>query len=131
MRKSPDPVDVFVGQRLRIRRLAVQMSQEKLAEQVGLTFQQVQKYEKGANRISASRMHQFATILGVPAAFFFDGLDQHGAPSSDPGTAFLATREGAAIAQAWGGLSDAGRAAVLAVVQSLPAIRRAESTGDA
>ncbi len=67
-------VDAHVGSRLRLRRTLMGMSQEKLGEAVGLTFQQIQKYEKGANRIGASRLYQFAKILEVPPSFFFDDL---------------------------------------------------------
>jgi transcriptional regulator with XRE-family HTH domain len=73
MAKSPNPVDKHVGARLRMRRVLVAMSQEKLGEALGITFQQVQKYEKGTNRIGASRLQQAARILGVPVNFFFDG----------------------------------------------------------
>ena len=73
MTKRPSPVDVHVGQRLRDRRNAVGMTQEKLADGVGLTFQQIQKYEKGTNRISASRLQQFANILDVDVPWFFNG----------------------------------------------------------
>lgn len=68
----PNPVDIHVGGRLRMRRSLLGMSQEKLAEAVGLTFQQVQKYEGGTNRVSASRLYQFSKILEVPVSFFFD-----------------------------------------------------------
>jgi transcriptional regulator with XRE-family HTH domain len=71
---APDPVDVHVGQRLRLRRSIMGVSQTQLAEKVGLTFQAVQKYERGENRVSASRLYQFAQILGVPVAYFFDEL---------------------------------------------------------
>lgn len=67
--------DKKIGQRVRTRRLNIGMSQEKLAELLGLTFQQVQKYEKGANRIAASRLHDIATALEMPVAEFFEGLD--------------------------------------------------------
>jgi transcriptional regulator with XRE-family HTH domain len=73
MTKSPNPVDKHVGARLRMRRVLVAMSQEKLGEALGITFQQVQKYEKGTNRIGASRLQQAASILGVPVNFFFEG----------------------------------------------------------
>jgi transcriptional regulator with XRE-family HTH domain len=69
-----DPVDVHVGGRLRLRRQMLCISQEKVAEELGLTFQQIQKYERGANRISASRLHQLSELLDVPMSFFFDGL---------------------------------------------------------
>ena len=64
---TPDSVDVHVGQRLRVRRSLLGMSQEKLAEAIGLTFQQIQKYERGVNRVSAGRLFQFSKILDVPS----------------------------------------------------------------
>ena len=78
VRKIPNPIDVHVGGRVRMRRMLIGMSQEKLGEALGLTFQQVQKYEKGANRIGASRIYQIGRILNVPVEFFFEGvqLDQ-------------------------------------------------------
>ncbi len=77
-RKSPNPIDVHVGGRVRMRRMLVGMSQEKLGDSLGLTFQQVQKYEKGANRIGASRLYQIARVLGVPIEFFYDGVADDG-----------------------------------------------------
>src|SRR6267378_4357029 len=71
--KAPNPVDKYVGSRVRMRRIMLGMSQEKLGEALGLTFQQVQKYEKGTNRVGASRLQQIAEILQVPVAFLFDG----------------------------------------------------------
>lgn len=71
---GPHPVDVHVGSRLKKRRSLMGVSQEKLADAVGLTFQQVQKYERGANRVSASRLYQFAQILDVPVSFFYEGF---------------------------------------------------------
>jgi len=71
----PAPVDVHVGARIRTRRLLIGMNQETLAKALGLTFQQVQKYEGGANRVSASRLSQIAEILGVPISYFFSDLD--------------------------------------------------------
>lgn len=71
---GPEPVDVHVGQRLRQRRTLLGMSQEKLAKAFGVSFQQVQKYERGANRISASRLHLLTKILDVPITYFFEGL---------------------------------------------------------
>ena len=68
------PVDAYIGGRLRLRRTLMGMSQEKLADAVGLTFQQIQKYEKGANRIGASRLFQFSRILDVPPSYFFDSM---------------------------------------------------------
>jgi len=69
-----DPVDVHVGSRVRLRRTLLGLSQEKLGEAVGLTFQQIQKYERGANRIGASRMYDLAHVLDVPAAYFFEEI---------------------------------------------------------
>jgi len=74
-KKSPHPVDEFVGMRLRWQRLRNKISQERLGESLGVTFQQVQKYEKGSNRVSASRLWQISEILGVPISFFFDGYE--------------------------------------------------------
>lgn len=72
--ETPDPVDVHVGARLRARRTLLGMTQEKLAETVGLTFQQIQKYERGTNRMGASRLFQFAKVLGTSVAFFFEDM---------------------------------------------------------
>ncbi|MGF1592194.1 MAG: helix-turn-helix domain-containing protein [Kiloniellaceae bacterium] len=74
----PDPVDVTIGSRLRLRRLALGFSQDTLARSLGITFQQVQKYERGTNRIFASRLFQLARVLRVPVAFFFQGLPPTG-----------------------------------------------------
>jgi transcriptional regulator with XRE-family HTH domain len=74
VKKVPNPTDKHVGARVRMRRIMLAMSQEKLGAALGLTFQQVQKYERGANRIGASRLQQFSQILQVPVAFFFEGL---------------------------------------------------------
>ena len=79
----PNPVDIHVGARVRTRRLLIGMNQETLARALGLTFQQVQKYEGGANRVSASRLSQIADILGVPISHFFSDLEPDGtAPSA-------------------------------------------------
>jgi transcriptional regulator with XRE-family HTH domain len=109
-RRSPDPVDKHVGSRVRMRRLMLEMSQEKLADQLELTFQQVQKYEKGSNRIGAGRLHQLSHILDVPVSFFFEGAPKpaglpsrrnRDAPSLDYITAFLATANGQALVKAF------------------------------
>ena len=71
---EPNPVDVYVGQKLKARRTLIGMTQEKLAEATGITFQQVQKYEKGRNRLSASRLFQFSRVLNIPVAYFFEGF---------------------------------------------------------
>src|SRR5512144_1355925 len=70
----PNPVDIHVGSRVRLRRTLLGLSQEKLGEAVGLTFQQIQKYERGANRIGASRLFEFSRILDVPVSFFFEDM---------------------------------------------------------
>ena len=74
MKKNPNPIDKHVGSRVRMRRVLIGMSQEKLGGALGLTFQQVQKYEKGTNRIGASRLQQISGILNVPPAFFFEDM---------------------------------------------------------
>jgi transcriptional regulator with XRE-family HTH domain len=71
-KKKPNPIDVHVGSRVRLRRNMLGMSQEKLGEALGITFQQIQKYEKGANRVGASRLQAIATTLNVPVSFFFE-----------------------------------------------------------
>jgi transcriptional regulator with XRE-family HTH domain len=74
MATSPNPIDIHVGKRLRLRRTLLGMSQERLGESLGLTFQQVQKYERGANRIGSSRLFELGQILDVPVSFFFDDM---------------------------------------------------------
>ncbi len=84
MKKAPNPIDRHVGSRVRMRRILLGMSQEKLGEALELTFQQVQKYEKGTNRIGASRLQQISQILNVSPAFFFDGAPaSEGTPTSE------------------------------------------------
>ena len=73
-KKKPNPTDIHVGSRIRLRRNMLGMSQEKLGESLGITFQQIQKYEKGTNRVGASRLQAIASILGAPVAFFFEDL---------------------------------------------------------
>ncbi|UXN03808.1 MULTISPECIES: helix-turn-helix domain-containing protein [unclassified Bartonella] len=73
-KKQPDPIDVYVGSRIRLRRNSIGLSQEKLGEQLGITFQQVQKYEKGTNRVGASRLQAIAETLEVPVSFFFEDV---------------------------------------------------------
>jgi len=96
----PNPVDVYVGSRVRLRRTLMGMSQEKLGEAIGLTFQQVQKYERGANRIGASRLWDLSRVLDVPVSFFYDAMSEeaqgpapviHGRPEygiQDPGATY-------------------------------------------
>src|SRR3954465_13915978 len=85
--ETPNPIDVRVGARLRLRRNMLGLSQEKLGEAIGLTFQQVQKYERGANRIGASRLHDLSRVLDVPVSFFFDDMDPVRAPAIPAGFA--------------------------------------------
>jgi transcriptional regulator with XRE-family HTH domain len=109
MAKTPNPVDKHVGSRVRMRRVLVGLSQEKLGDSLGVTFQQVQKYEKGTNRIGASRLQQISKVLGVPVSFFFDdapgeenktdGFADGG--SSDYVVDFLSTSEGIALNRAF------------------------------
>src|SRR4051794_18157478 len=81
--ETPNPIDVRVGARLRLRRNMLGLSQERLGEAIGLTFKQVQKYERGANRIGASRLHKLSQVLNVPLSFFFDDTDPVRAPAID------------------------------------------------
>lgn len=85
----PHPVDVHVGGRVRMRRTLLGMSQEKLGEAIGLTFQQVQKYERGTNRIGASRLYDLSKVLDVPVGFFFEELTDYMAPGEKDGIAAL------------------------------------------
>jgi transcriptional regulator with XRE-family HTH domain len=86
-KKSPDPIDVEVGRRIRIQRMTRGISQTELGEKIGVTFQQVQKYEKGVNRVGASRLTKIAKVLGVPVGTLFGGSDL-----ADQGAATEATR---------------------------------------
>jgi transcriptional regulator with XRE-family HTH domain len=105
--KGPNSIDIHVGSRMRMRRMALGMSQEKLATALGLTFQQVQKYEKGANRMGSSRLQQAADVLGVAVAFFFEeaGEGPYKPDGSAPSPAyiddFVATEEGLRLAKAF------------------------------
>jgi transcriptional regulator with XRE-family HTH domain len=103
--RAPNPIDVHVGLQVRLRRKDLKISQEKLAEALGLTFQQVQKYERGANRISASKLYEIARALQVPIGWFFEGLSdptlvggaQRGAETPFAHS-FLTTQEGIDLA---------------------------------
>lgn len=113
--KSPNPIDKHVGNRLRMRRIMLGMSQTNLADGLGLTFQQVQKYEKGTNRLSASKLQQCAGILQVPVEFFFEGVPsipgapkpKGPAPSVDYVSDFLASAAGLALVKAFTQIKDA------------------------
>ncbi len=109
-KKAPNPIDKHVGSRVRMRRMMLNMSQEKLGDALGLTFQQVQKYEKGTNRIGASRLQQISHILQVPVSFFFEGAPHvagspTGGMSEAPSPAyvsdFLATSDGLSLTKAF------------------------------
>ena len=115
-KKQPNPIDIHVGSRVRLRRMMLSMSQEKLGDQLGITFQQIQKYEKGTNRIGASRLQHIARVLTVPVAFFFED-----APGSVSGSAgglaepnqtshvvdFLSSSEGIQLNKAFVRVKDA------------------------
>src|SRR3954471_5891744 len=113
-KKTPNPTDKHVGSRVRMRRMMLGMSQEKLGDALSLTFQQVQKYEKGTNRIGASRLQQIAHFLQVPVSFFFEGAPDlapgsagmTGAPSPSYVSDFLATSEGLALTKAFMRIKD-------------------------
>src|SRR5215813_10601810 len=91
-KKAPNPIDQHVGSRVRMCRLMLAMSQEKLGAALGLTFQQVQKYEKGTNRIGASRLQQISQILQVPVEFFFEGAPNASPPHGSNGSALSMTQ---------------------------------------
>jgi transcriptional regulator with XRE-family HTH domain len=129
--RRPNPIDVHVGGRVRFRRMLLGMSQEKLGEKLGLTFQQIQKYEKGINRIGASRLFDLAQVLGVPVQFFYEE-----APAGEPLAAmpggfaekpeenaivdFLRSRDGLELNKAFVRISDAkARRAIVDLVRSL------------
>ncbi len=132
--KKPNPVDAHVGSRVRLRRMLLGMSQERLGESMGLTFQQVQKYEKGVNRIGASRLFQIAKILDVPVQFFFEeaphvGGDGGGAargiaePDSEAFILeFLNSREGLELNRAFVKIADPKvRKSIVDLVRALSA----------
>ena len=108
-KKAPNPTDKYVGTRVRMRRMMLKMSQEKLGDELGLTFQQVQKYEKGTNRIGASRLHKISHILQVPVAFFFEEAPNvsgqpkstSSAPSLDYVSDFITSSDGLRLIKAF------------------------------
>jgi transcriptional regulator with XRE-family HTH domain len=134
--KAPNPVDKYVGSRVRMRRIMLGMSQEKLGEALGLTFQQVQKYEKGTNRVGASRLQQISEVLQVPVSFLFDGspsgsgnadgLGESASPSyaSD----VLATSEGLALTRAFTRITDARlRRSIVDLVEQIASREEADN----
>jgi transcriptional regulator with XRE-family HTH domain len=125
-KKNANPVDIQVGSRVRLRRMLIGMSQERLGELLGLTFQQVQKYEKGVNRIGAGRLFDIARILSVPIDYFYEGLA--GTPSrgpsendaSPPIIEFMSSPEGLQLALGFTRIKDSKvRKRVLDLVKSL------------
>jgi transcriptional regulator with XRE-family HTH domain len=128
--KAPNPVDKYVGSRVRMRRIMLGMSQEKLGEALGLTFQQVQKYEKGTNRVGASRIQQISEILQVPVSFLFEGgpSGTGRADGDSEGTSpayvsdFLATAEGLALTRAFTRITDTKlRRSIVEMVEQIAA----------
>jgi transcriptional regulator with XRE-family HTH domain len=127
-KKRPNPVDVHVGARIRLRRNMIGLSQEKLGESLGITFQQIQKYEKGTNRVGASRLQAIGNILNVPVTFFFD--DMPGQSDKPKGfeeesettyvVGFLNSSEGIQLARAFAKIGDAKiRRKILDLVRTL------------
>jgi transcriptional regulator with XRE-family HTH domain len=132
--RRANPVDVHVGSRVRLRRMLLGMSQEKLGERLGLTFQQVQKYEKGVNRIGASRLYELAKVLGVSISFFYDeapeSMSAVGSAGTVPGFSempaesyaaeFLSSREGLELNKAFAKIADPKvRRTIVDLVRSL------------
>ncbi|MDD9332195.1 MAG: helix-turn-helix transcriptional regulator [Bartonella sp.] len=111
-RKKPDPMDIYVGTRIRLRRNILGLTQEKLGEKLGITFQQIQKYEKGTNRVGASRLQAIAEIMDVPVSYFFDkgiGIQSlEGFTESDNNFIdFCSSSEGIQLMRAFTNISDA------------------------
>ncbi len=136
-KKQANPIDAQVGNRVRLRRMLVGMSQEKLGEMLGLTFQQVQKYEKGVNRIGAGRLFHVAEILGVPIDYFYEGAvsQMNGAAAgfaepegSPPVMEFLSSGEGLQLSLAFMRIKDTKvRKRLLDLVKSLSDEQAAEA----
>ncbi|AYG68036.1 MULTISPECIES: helix-turn-helix domain-containing protein [unclassified Rhizobium] len=134
-KKKPNPIDIHVGSRIRLRRTMLGMSQEKLGESLGITFQQIQKYEKGTNRVGASRLQNISSILNVPVSFFFeDAPGDHSAAggmaeasSSNYVVDFLSSSEGLQLNRAFVKISDGKvRRKVVELVKALAAEADAE-----
>ena len=115
-KKKPNPIDIHVGSRIRLRRTMLGMSQEKLGESLGITFQQIQKYEKGTNRVGASRLQNISSILNVPVSFFFEDAPGEASSSGVSGMAeasssnyvvdFLSSSEGLQLNRAFVKIGD-------------------------
>jgi len=127
--RVPNPVDMHVGSRIRLRRQLMKMSQEKLGDELGVTFQQVQKYERGANRVGASRLYRLSRVLEVPVQFFFEDLADapmtSGMAEGDQTPIvynFIQSSDGVSLAEAFSKISDAKvRRRVLELVRTLAA----------
>ena len=115
--RDPNYVDIYVGARLRMRRKLLDLSQEDLAKSLGITFQQVQKYERGTNRISASKLYAAAQTLRVPVSFFFDGL--HDPETAAHSTTMLAMPEGMELVRLLPAMPDADRRRILDLIRAL------------
>jgi transcriptional regulator with XRE-family HTH domain len=133
--KAPNPIDKYVGSRVRMRRIMLGMSQEKLGEALGLTFQQIQKYEKGTNRVGASRIQQISEILQVPVSFLFEGGPTSTGGGFGEGTSptyvsdFLATSEGLALTRAFTRIADAKlRRSIVDLVEQIAAREAPDKT---
>jgi transcriptional regulator with XRE-family HTH domain len=115
-KKKPNPIDIHVGSRIRLRRTMLGMSQEKLGESLGITFQQIQKYEKGTTRVGASRLQNISSILNVPVSFFFEDAPGESSSSGSSGLAeasssnyvvdFLSSSEGLQLNRAFVKIGD-------------------------
>lgn len=119
--KSPSPVDVAIGRRIRMRRKMLSMSQTTLATALGVTFQQVQKYERGANRVGGSRMQRIAEVLQTKVAFFFDDTPDDGRTSEENEIlAFASTTEGLALIRAFSKItSEAARKSIIGIAETV------------
>lgn len=137
--RKPNPVDVHVGGRIRLRRMMNGLSQERLGEQMGLTFQQIQKYEKGANRVGASRLFQLSQALEVPVSYFFDDLESDSASEKSSGFAesksqdfvleFLNSREGLELNRSFVKIQDPQvRRRVIDLIKSMASSLSAEDS---
>ena len=121
--KEPQPIDRHVGARIRHKRMMLGVSQEALGDALGVTFQQVQKYEKGMNRVGASRLQAIANFLEVPVSYFFDGAggqSQRGSAGKDQVLDLIATREGIRLNRAFAAIKDARvRAKLVSMLEAL------------
>ncbi len=120
-KKKPNPIDIHVGSRIRLRRTMLGMSQEKLGESLGITFQQIQKYECGANRISAARLWQLAEALQSPVSYFYDGLEEALERTEGPGNGgeMFSRKETIDLIQAYYQLGERPRRRLLDLAKSL------------